>query len=112
MTTAAQTLAEFATQLKYESIPAEVIERAKACVIDTVGACTYGSTLPWSKIVIGYAEQYGRGGQRTILGTGQKGDAPMAALAHRALAPSVEKDFLRQPTAGGHPRAAVASAGR
>ena len=53
MTTAAQTLAEFATQLQYDRIPPNVIERAKACVIDTVGACTYGSTLPWSKIVIG-----------------------------------------------------------
>ena len=71
MTTAAQTLAEFATQLQYDRIPGDVIERAKACVIDTVGACTYGSTLPWSKIVIGYAEQYGRGGRSTILGTSQ-----------------------------------------
>ena len=38
MTTAAQTLAKFATELQFEQIPADVIERAKTCVIDTIGA--------------------------------------------------------------------------
>ena len=85
MTTAAQTLAEFATELQYDRIPGDVIERAKACVIDTVGACTYGSTLPWSKIVIGYAEQYGRGGQSTILGTAQKVHACEHVAAEQAF---------------------------
>ncbi|MDB5811170.1 MAG: propionate catabolism protein [Betaproteobacteria bacterium] len=111
MTTAAQTLAQFATSLQYESIPGDVIERAKACVIDTVGACTYGSTLPWSKIVIGYAEQYGKGGQSTILGTGRKVHAPMAALANGALAHAFEMDCLVQPSAGVHPGASLTAPG-
>ena len=42
MTNASQTLAEFAVGLSYDRIPAEVIERAKDCVIDTVGACVFG----------------------------------------------------------------------
>ena len=109
--TAAQTLAEFATRLQYESIPADVIERAKACVIDTVGACTYGSTLPWSKIVIGYAEQYGQGGQSTILGTSKKVHAPLAALANGALAHAFEMDCLVQPSAGVHPGASLTAPG-
>ncbi len=111
MTTAAQTLAEFATQLQYDRIPADVIERAKACVIDTVGACTYGSTLPWSRIVIGYAEQYGRGGHSTILGTARKVHAPMAALANGALAHAFEMDCLVQPSAGVHPGASLTAPG-
>ena len=111
MTTAAQTLAEFATELQYDRIPGDVIERAKACVIDTVGACTYGSTLPWSKIVIGYAEQYGRGGQSTILGTAQKVHAPLAALANGALAHAFEMDCLVQPSAGVHPGASLTAPG-
>lgn len=111
MTTAAQTLAEFATKLKFESIPADVIERAKVCVIDTIGACTYGSTLPWSKIVIGYAEQYGRGGQSSILGTQQKVHAPYAALANGALAHAFEMDCLVQPSAGVHPGASLTAPG-
>ena len=111
MTTAAQTLAQFATQLQYDRIPADVIERAKACVIDTVGACTYGSTLPWSKIVIGYAEQYGKGGQSAVLGTNLKLHAPMAALANGALAHAFEMDCLVQPSAGVHPGASLTAPG-
>jgi 2-methylcitrate dehydratase PrpD len=111
MTTAAQTLARFATELQYDRIPGDVIERAKACVIDTVGACTYGSTLPWSKIVIGYAEQYGRGGHSTILGTSQKVHAPFAALANGALAHAFEMDCLVQPSAGVHPGASLTAPG-
>ena len=111
MTTAAQTLAQFATQLQYDRIPADVIERAKACVIDTVGACTYGSTLPWSKIVISYAEQYGKGGQSAVLGTNLKLHAPMAALANGALAHAFEMDCLVQPSAGVHPGASLTAPG-
>ena len=111
MITAAQTLADFATQLQYDRIPADVIERAKACVIDTVGACTYGSTLPWSKIVIGYAEQYGKGGQSAILGTSKKVHAPLAALANGALAHAFEMDCLVQPSAGVHPGASLTAPG-
>jgi 2-methylcitrate dehydratase PrpD len=111
MTTAAQTLAEFATKLQYDKIPADVIGRAKACVIDTVGACTYGSTLPWSKIVIGYADQYGKGGQSSILGTSLKVHAPLAALANGALAHAFEMDCLVQPSAGVHPGASLTAPG-
>ena len=111
MTTAAQTLAQFATRLQYDRIPADVIERAKACVIDTVGACTYGSTLPWSKIVISYAEQYGKGGQSAVLGTNLKLHAPMAALANGALAHAFEMDCLVQPSAGVHPGASLTAPG-
>lgn len=111
MTTAAQTLAEFAINLKYDSIPADVLDRARGCVIDTVGACTYGSTLPWSKIVISYAEQYGTGGKSTVLGTKLKLHAPMAALANGALAHAFEMDCLAQPSAGVHPGASLTTPG-
>ena len=57
MTTAARQLADYAVALKYEDIPAEVVERAKDCVIDTVAACVFGAELPWTKTVIGYAER-------------------------------------------------------
>ena len=39
--TASQTLAAFAAGLRYEDIPAAVIERAKACIADTIAACTF-----------------------------------------------------------------------
>ena len=111
VTTAAQVLAEFATGLRYESIPSAVIERAKDCVIDTVAACTYGATLPWSKIIIAYAGQYGKGGACAILGTPLKVHAPCAALANGALAHAFEMDSLVQPSVGVHPGASLTAPG-
>lgn len=110
-TAAAQTLAEFATGLQFDRIPANVIERAKDCVIDTVAACTYGATLPWSKLVIAYAGQYGKGGASAIFGTPLKVHAPHAALANGALAHAFEMDSLVQPSVGVHPGASLTAPG-
>jgi 2-methylcitrate dehydratase PrpD len=49
MMTAAQTLADFAVKLQFEQIPQAVAERAKDCLIDIVGVCAFGSTVPSSK---------------------------------------------------------------
>ena len=48
---ATQTLAHYARKLRYRDIPGEVIERAKACILDTLAVSLYGSTKPWSKTV-------------------------------------------------------------
>lgn len=99
-----RTLAEFAANLNYEDIPGAVVERAKDCLIDTIGAAVFGSTMPWSKIVAGYAKANGSGGSCTILGPdGIRATPPMAALANGALAHAFEMDSLRQPSAGIHP---------
>lgn len=55
MTSASHKLARFALNLSFENIPRDVIERAKACMIDTIGAAYYGSTLPWSRIIFGFS---------------------------------------------------------
>src|SRR5213596_1603199 len=77
-------LAEYAAGLRYEDLPAEVVACAKDCIIDTVAACICGSALPWSRIVIDYAERTGPGGTSHILGQGGAVQAPAAALANGA----------------------------
>jgi 2-methylcitrate dehydratase PrpD len=52
---AAQTLATYATSLKYEDIPAEVLTRAKACILDTIAVASFGASLPWCRIVNEYS---------------------------------------------------------
>jgi 2-methylcitrate dehydratase PrpD len=111
MTTAAQNLAQYAVNLQYESIPAPIRERAKDCVIDTAGVCTFGATLPWSRIVIDYATRYGKGGASAIFGTAEKVHAPQAALANGALAHAFEMDCLVQPSVGAHPGASITAPG-
>ncbi len=111
MTNAAQALAEFAVGLSPERIPPEVTERAKDCMIDTVGACVFGAELPWSKTVIGYAERNSAPGQCSVLGTGIKLRAPFACLSNGATAHAYELDCLCEPSVGIHPSAALAVPG-
>lgn len=108
MTTASQALARFATGMTFEQIPPEVVERAKDCVIDTVGACVLGSDLPWSRIVAGHAERNSAPGGCSVIGTPAKVRAPFACLANGASAHAFELDALCEPSVGIHPSAAVA----
>src|SRR5712675_649635 len=101
-------LAEFGAALRYEDLPASVVQQAKDCIIDTVAAGICGSALPWSRIVIDYAERTGPGGKCRIFGRGGPAvQAPAAALANGALAHAFELDSLTRPGAGAHPGATV-----
>jgi 2-methylcitrate dehydratase PrpD len=100
-------LAEYAAGLRYEDLPAEVVACAKDAITDTVAAAIQGSALPWSRIVIDYAERTGPGGKSRILGHGGAVQAPAAALANGALAHAFELDSLTRPGAGAHPGATV-----
>src|SRR5205823_6688929 len=93
--------------LSYDDLPAEVGAAARECIIDTVAACICGSALPWSRIVIDYAERTGPGGTSRILGRASAVQAPAAALANGALAHAFELDALTRPGAGAHPGATV-----
>lgn len=79
MPTASQALAQYATSLKYEQIPSEVVERAKDCIIDTVAACVLGAHMPWTQIVIEYAKRNSAPGGSNVLGLDTKLRAPLRA---------------------------------
>src|SRR5438270_10372934 len=100
-------LARYAAALRYEDLPEAVVACARDAIIDTVAACICGAALPWSRIVIGYAERTGPGGASRILGRGSAVQAPAAALANGALAHAFELDSLTRPGAGAHPGATV-----
>lgn len=105
---AAITLARFAAGLNLEQVPAPVIERARTCMIDTVGVAAFGSRFPWSQAIARYAARFGSGGPCTVLGLPQlKLHAPQAALVNGAFAHAFEQDSLRKPGAGVHPGAVL-----
>ena len=105
-------LAEYAVRLRHEQIPAEVLQRAKDCIADTVGVILFGSQFPWSKMIVAQAGRMGgKDGKCTILGHGSKVCAPAAALAHGAMAHAFEQDNLTLPDSGAHPGAALLSSG-
>jgi 2-methylcitrate dehydratase PrpD len=85
-----------------------VVQRAKDCIIDAVATISYGAELPWSKMIIAYAQRYGSGGESVILGTGGlKVNAPAAALANGALGHAFELDATTEPNSGTHPSATL-----
>src|SRR5712691_10268545 len=100
-------LARYAAALRYEDLPQAVVACARDAIIDTIAACICGADLPWSRIVIDYAERTGPGGTSRILGRGSAVQAPAAALANGALAHAFELDSLTRPGAGVHPGATL-----
>jgi 2-methylcitrate dehydratase PrpD len=111
MTTASQTLAQFASGLKFGQIPPEVVERAKDSLIDTVGACVLGAQMPWTQTVIDYAKRNSAEGGSNVLGASIKVRAPFACLANGAASHAFELDALCEPSVGMHPGAALAVPG-
>ena len=104
-------LAEFASQLRFEDLPAPVIQRAKDSIADTIATIVFGRSLPWSSIVVAHARRVGSGGRSRILGDGDKTvTAPYAALANGALAHAFELDGATRPSAGAHPGATILTA--
>lgn len=110
MSSLSQTLAQFAVDLRYEDIPESIVAVARNALIDSVGVMVFGSTLPWSRIVIDYAKAYGGAGTSSIMGTDAKVATPFAALANGTLAHAFEMDNLRQPSAGVHHGSTIAPA--
>ncbi len=102
---ATQRLARFALDLNYRRIPAAVIGRAKACILDTFAVSLYGSTKPWSRTVVEFVRDSGSQGRSTILGANWKAQAAQATLANGVMAHAFELDNVRQPGAGVHPGA-------
>jgi 2-methylcitrate dehydratase PrpD len=101
-------LAEYAAGLRYEDLPPAVIQRAKDCITDTVAVIVLGDAMPWSQIVVRYAQRVGAGGRSRVLGAdGPTLQAPAAALANGALAHAFESDNLTKPGAGVHPGATL-----
>jgi len=89
-----ETLAEFAAGLSFEALPAEVAERAKLLMLDTVGIIVRArhdaeSTPPMVRAV----ERMGMGGgECTVFGDAARYAPPAAALLNGALAHSLDFD--------------------
>jgi 2-methylcitrate dehydratase PrpD len=104
-------LAAYAAGLRYEDLPSDVVQRAKDTIAETVAIMTYGALLPWSRMVIAYAQHNSGAGKSWILGApGSPVHAGAAALANGALAHAFELDNLTHPNSGVHPGATAFAA--
>src|SRR5262249_37591676 len=92
----------------YRDIPGLVIQRAKDAIADTIAAIAFGAHLPWSRMIVNYAAQRGKGGKAYLFAPGGANlQPPAAAFASGSPAHAFEMDSLTWPTTGGHPGATM-----
>ena len=68
-TSATRVLAEFAAALSYDDLPEPVISRLKQCILDSLGCCLFGVTLPWTRMLIDLANEEGGHTRARVVGT-------------------------------------------
>src|SRR5262245_25862796 len=101
-------LAGYAAAVRFQDLPADVIQRAKDSIADTIATVIFGYDLPWSQMVVRYAESMGARGESRILGPGGASvPAPLAALCNGTMAHAFELDNLTWPNSGVHPGATM-----
>ena len=87
-------LVEFIHALKLESLPPEIVQRAKGVLLDSLGCTLFGSLQPWSKIMAAEMLAEGSQGRSTIVGQKQMVAAPAAALCNGTATHGFELDDL------------------
>ncbi len=99
-------LAKFCSQVKFDELPQEVIDKAKLCVLDYV-ANVYGSLeLGAVSQVVTYIKSLGTCGNASVFGCGFKTDIHNAAFINGTTAEAIEaQDGLR--FGGNHPGVSV-----
>lgn len=93
---ATRDLAQFAAALRYEDIPREAVERIKLSVLDSIGCCLFGATLPWTRKVAELADKEGARPVASLLGMGRKSSVSLAALVNGAAGHAFELDDIHK----------------
>ena len=75
-------VAQYASDVSYESIPPDVIRRAKEAFVDGIGVMLAGSRSEASEIIGRYVRELGSGGRSTVIGGDLTLPAQYAALAN------------------------------
>ncbi len=71
-TNASAQLADFCASLRFEDIPTDVIAHIKLSILDGLGCCLVGSTLPWTRKVRDMIDAEGAAPVASLLGSSKK----------------------------------------
>jgi 2-methylcitrate dehydratase PrpD len=88
----ARKLAEFITDLRYENIPVDTIQKAKQFVLDVVRLCVTGSRLPWGEQTREVFRKIGGKEESTVIAFGDRLPAIHAAYVNGTTAHALEND--------------------
>ena len=110
MNTYTRGLAEFASGLQYERIPADVRERLKLLILDALGCALYGAELEWCRILRRTLQAVDKAGECRVWGTNERLSAPLRDSGRSALVSSNAHDEYR-PHGTGNAQARNVAAG-
>lgn len=89
-------IARFVSGLRYEDVPAEVRERIKLLMLDSIGCALYGADLPWTRILQQTLGRLDSSTGCTVWGTGVRLSAPHAALVNGTQVQGFELDDVHR----------------
>ncbi len=87
-------LAAFASRLVFEQIPPAVIARVRLSLLDGIGVCLHGATLPWTRHVQDMVQAQGARPSATVFATRHKTSWSQAALANATAGHAFEMDDI------------------
>src|ERR1700722_8908866 len=99
-------IAEFVSGLTYEEIPADVCDRIKLLILDSLGCAIYGADLEWCRILRGTLEKLDTTRTTSIWGTTARLSSDHAALVNGTQVQGFELDDVHRK-AGLHVGAVV-----
>jgi 2-methylcitrate dehydratase len=106
-TTIQGTLARYATNLKYEDLPAEVVRETKRFMIDTIGCGLGGFSADASQIANRLAAQVSATPSATVMCSGVKTSAELAAFANGVAIRYLDFNDGYISLGAGHPSDAI-----
>lgn len=93
---ASRILADFASGLRYDAIPQAVIARMKTSLIDSIGCCLFGISLPWTRHVLALALDDGCRPAAAVFGAGARTSPGNAALVNATAGHAFELDDIHK----------------
>lgn len=93
---ATRDLAAFAAGLTFNSIPPQVVQHAKLCLLDGIGVCLHGASLPWTRIVQDMVIAEGGNGTASIWGRARRTSWSQAVLANGTAGHAFEMDDIHK----------------
>ena len=87
-------LAEFASALRFEQLPKEVVSKAKLCLLDTFGCCIFGATLPSVQKLARMVQAEGGTPAAAVFGMPLRTSPSMAALLNATSAHAFQLDEI------------------
>jgi 2-methylcitrate dehydratase PrpD len=89
-------MAEFVANLRFEDIPADVRQRIKLLMLDSLGCALYGAKLEWSRILQRRLGELDTTRMCAVWGTKQRISAPHAALINGTQVQGFELDDVHR----------------